>query len=913
MIKVSLLGPPRVEIDGDLVAFDTRKAVALLAHLAVSDRPRPREALADLLWPEADPEHARGALRRTLSTLRAVVGHGLVEATRDHVRLVKGTDLQIDVDRFRTLRQQRELERAVEVFCGSFLEGFAVRDAPAFEDWVRQEGDVLNRELTTTLADLVAAHEAAGNPRAALPIASRWLALDPLHEPAHQAVIRCYAATGDRAAALLQYRTCARTLSRELGVPPLTETTQLYDAINRGTYVPAAPSVPPSASASPPVAMPFVGRADELSALRGVYDAIGADGRVVLIEGEAGIGKTRLAAELVSSVRRKGSNVLSGRAFEGEAGLAYSPVTEALEGRLRTGDAWLAEVSERGLSEAARLVPALTGRRSARSEAPLAGPGAEARFLSGVWETLAAGASGGVPGVVWIDDAQEADDSTLGLLSYGLRRLAGRPLLVLITWRTPHDHSLPRLVAAAARAGSGAVVRLGRFDETSVIAMARAARPDVEDSHDVRRLMERTEGVPLLLVEYLRSPAVDGDWPLPAGANDVLRARLEPVSETAAQILSSAAVLGRSFDVDTVRSVSGRTDEETATSLEELVRLGLIEESGPGYDFAHGLLRSLVYNRTSLARRRLLHGRAADVVDSPAAVARHHQLAGHDDAAAHAFRIAGEQARQMFAHAEALDHLKAALTLGHPDRTGLHISIGDVLTVLGDYSAAQSSFEAAAESGGPVELSAVEHRLGRLQHRRGEHALAAAHLQAALAAVSKADVAAAAAITADLSLAAHSLGDIERARALAGEAIVLAEQSQNTRARCQALNLLGVLATEAGDTSDGLRHLQRSRELADRLGDDEQRIAALNNLALTHRARGELERATELTRAGLDLCTALGDRHREAALHNNLADLMHATGDEDAAMAHLKSAVEIFADIGAGEAPRPEIWKLVRW
>lgn len=362
MIKVSLLGPPRVEHDGDLVAFDTRKAVALLAHLAVSDRPRPREALADLLWPEADAEHARGALRRTLSTLRAVVGSGLIEATRDHVHLVKGADLDIDVDRFRALREQRDFERAVAVFRGTFLEGFTVRDAPAFESWVEQERDVLTRQLTSTFADLVAAQEAAGNFRAALPIASRWLALDPLHEPAHQAVIRCYAATGDRAAALLQYRTCVRTLSRELGVPPLRETTQLYDAINRGTYVPAVPSVPHPAPASRPLVMPFVGRADELNALRAVYDSVGADGRVVLVEGEPGIGKTRLAAELVSSVRRAGGNVLTGRAFEGETGLAYSPVTEALEGRLRTSDDWSDAVSERGLAEAARLVPALAGR-----------------------------------------------------------------------------------------------------------------------------------------------------------------------------------------------------------------------------------------------------------------------------------------------------------------------------------------------------------------------------------------------------------------------------------------------------------------------------------------------------------------------------------------------------------------------
>ncbi|CAN5518952.1 hypothetical protein BH18ACT8_BH18ACT8_12500 [soil metagenome] len=130
MIEVKLLGPPRVERDGALVTFDTRKALALLAHLALSDRPRPRDALAGLLWRDNDPERARGALRRTLSTLRGAVGAERVEATRDHVRLVKGPGMAVDVDRFRALRAQGQLDLAADLFRGDFLEGFAIRDAP---------------------------------------------------------------------------------------------------------------------------------------------------------------------------------------------------------------------------------------------------------------------------------------------------------------------------------------------------------------------------------------------------------------------------------------------------------------------------------------------------------------------------------------------------------------------------------------------------------------------------------------------------------------------------------------------------------------------------------------------------------------------------------------------------------------
>jgi len=914
MIEVRLLGPPRVERDGTLVAFDTRKAMALLAHLAVTERPRPRDTLADLLWPGTDPERARGALRRTLSSLRAAVGAELVEATRDHVRLVNGPGITVDVDRFRELRTGGHLERAVAEFRGDFLEGFTVRDAPDFEEWAEAESESLRRELTATLSDLAAAQEAAGDQIGALRTVQQWLSLDDLHEPAHRALIRLYAATGDRAAALVQYRECVRTLSRELGVPPLTETTQLYEAINRGSYQQPAPVPRSAAVALEPPSSPFVGRGDALRALRAQYDGLGTDGRVVLVEGEAGIGKTRLVEEFLATLRRDGARVLAGRAYEDETGLAYAPIVDAVRARWRDGDDWLASVDERAVAETARLVPELAVRRPTDETDPADGPGAETRFLAGVWDTLVAAVAGSRPGVLFVDDAQWADDATGGLLSYGLRRLVGRPLLVVLTWRTPLGHPLRRAALAAAGSGSGGVLHLARLGQDAVGELVRAAHPDERDPTVSRRLWETTEGVPLLLMEYLRTVTGPADWPLPIGVRELLRARLDPVSETARQVLAAGAVLGRSFDTATVRAVSGRTDEETVAALEEGVGRGLVREGSSEYDFDHELLRTLVYDDTSLARRRLLHGRAADALGRPAAVvARHLQLAGREDVAAVAYRHAGEQARDVFAHAEALGHFRAALALGHPDPAGLHAVIGDEQTVAGDYAAALVSLETAAAASAPAELPAVEHRLGRLQHRRGEYALARAHLEAALAATPGVDVPARASRTADLSLAAHSGGDPALARSLAVEARALAEEAGDARARCQAYNLLGMLATADGATDQALDDLRLSRELAEQVGDRDLTVAALNNLALAHRARGELGPATELTVGALELCTALGDRHREAALHNNLADLLHGAGRRDEAMVHLKAAVEIFAEIGAEEEPRPEIWKLVRW
>jgi DNA-binding SARP family transcriptional activator/predicted ATPase len=910
-VEVMLLGAPQVRRDGAPVAFDTRKALALLAHLALTDRARPRDVLAELLWPDHDADHARGALRRTLSTLRGAVGAEAVEATRDRVALVRGPELAIDVDRFRALAGAGALEDAVAVFGGDFLEGFGLRDAPAFEDWQRGEAEGLRRELAGVLGRLVDACEGARDWPAALAYATRWLALDTLHEPAHRALIRLHALRGDRAAALEQYRDCVRTLSSGLGVPPLQETTALYEAISEGTLEPpvgvrplgqihgAAPFAGEPARTAGSDPSRLVGRDAERAALVERFDGMGGEGRVVVLEGEAGIGKTRLADELLTHVRERGAPVLVGRAYEEEAGLAYGPIVEALQARLRADAGWADDAAPRALAEAARLVPELAEARPGLPEPPaLDGPAAQVRFFDGVWETLVAAAGGGA---IFVDDVQWADEATLALLAYGLRRLAGRPLLVLLAWRTPFEPPLRRVVGEAARGGTATVLQLDRLGPGDVGELLAAVRPEAAGEPLARRLYEETEGIPFLLVEYLRAlgPAAEGEWPLPPAARDVLRARVAATGEVARQVLAAAAVIGRSFDVETVRAASGRGDEETVTAIEELLRRGLVREGAADYDFAHERLRALVYEETSLARRRLLHARAA-TSGPAAAVARHLALAGRDAEAAHAYARAADDARRVYANAEALEHLQSALALGHPDRGVLQTALGDLQTLRGDYGAALAAYRAAAAD---APSGALEQRLGQVHQRRGEWTLAERHFRAALDAT--ADPAARARIFADLSLTAQDGGDPERAAALAAEALALAEEAGEPRALGQAHNLLGML-------EGSLDHLARSLALAEEVGDAQGRMAALNNLALAHRERGDLQPALELTDQALALCTELGDRHREAALRNNRADLLHAGGRHDEAMDELKRAVAIFAEIGA-EGPRPEVWKLARW
>ena len=240
-LRIDVLGTPRIEVDGEPLGVDTRKATALLAYLAVTGGVHGRDLLVDLLWPDAEPDRGRAALRRTLSTLRSALGGRWLDAGRAAVGLELEDDA-IDVRRFRALVASagggaagiRPLTTAVMLHRDDLLAGFGLRDSVAFDDWQRAAAGTLRGELEIALDRLVGALAEAGRADEAIAHCQRRLALDPLHEPAHRSLIRLYAASGHRAEALSQYRQCVRVLDRELGVRPLPETSELYDAVNEG-------------------------------------------------------------------------------------------------------------------------------------------------------------------------------------------------------------------------------------------------------------------------------------------------------------------------------------------------------------------------------------------------------------------------------------------------------------------------------------------------------------------------------------------------------------------------------------------------------------------------------------------------------------------------------------------------------
>ena len=364
-VSLYLFGPPRIENDGAPVAVSRRKALALLAYLAADGRAHSREHLAALLWPEWDGSAARTALRRVLVTAKKAVGPGALMAEQARLSLPEGGRLWVDVREFRQALQRSRshrhahlhtcddclgwLNEAATLYTGDFLAGFGLPDTPEVDDWITFEAESLRRDAAEALEKLAQIHAAPRNFAQAIAYARRWLALDPLHEPAHQMLIRLHAGAGDVAAALRQYNECTDLLRRELGLSPSPETNALSEAIHHSQFtvhpfdrlrtphlqfssplpqrelgVSPSPEAKALAEAIPqsPVRLPrqpdFVGRWTELARLT----ALLADPsqRLVTVVGLGGMGKSYLA---LAAAAQAADGFPDGAAF-----VHLAPVTE---------------------------------------------------------------------------------------------------------------------------------------------------------------------------------------------------------------------------------------------------------------------------------------------------------------------------------------------------------------------------------------------------------------------------------------------------------------------------------------------------------------------------------------------------------------------------------------------------------
>ncbi len=713
---------------------------SLLAYLVLHhDAPQDRSHLAFLLWPDSTEAQAHTNLRKLLYNLRQAFPDvdQFLHTDKHYLQwLPTSTEspFTLDVQEFaqaldraeqarlaqdaRMLRQA--LEQVLRLYRGDLLPN-------CYEEWIVPKRDRLRQAFLQSAERLSLLLEEERDYDAAVTIAQQLLRHDPLHEASYRRLMRLYALRGERAAALRVYHTCSTMLERELGTEPVEATRAAYEALVGLEHAAQPLSVRGAAPA-------LLGRGTEWRQLQQVWrTAARHQPHIVLLSGEAGIGKTRLAEELEAWVSRQGMATASARCYAALGPLAYAPVTTWLRtDALQTG---LAALDPAWLTEIARLLPELL---TARPALPHPSAMTEGWQRQRFFEALArAVLSARQPLLLLLDDLQWCDHETLEWLHYLLRFDPQAHFLLVGTVRTEETfpgHPLLAFMSALQRDGMVTEIALVPLTTAETTSLAEHVTGRQLSSVVAKHLYAETEGNPLFVVEMVRAGTLEQctlDQSLPLlkrsastlspTVQSVLVARLAQLSPLAHEVANVAAVIGREFAFPVLTRASGQSEDAVVRGLDELWQRRIVREQGAGtaetYDFSHDKLRTQVYTSLSPTSRRILHRRVAEafkaayVTEQDAVsgqIAAHYEHANLTAQAIPYYQRAGEAASRIYANIEAIHAFERAIALleahvpGHtqqevPWETAVRVyeALGDVSLEIGRHQEARQAYNRA--------------------------------------------------------------------------------------------------------------------------------------------------------------------------------------------------------------------------
>ncbi len=628
MILCRTLGPVELSVDGGPAPPELlwRKHLALLVYLARSPRRgRSREHLIGLLWGDRTEAAARHSLSEALRVIRHHAGEGSVEVTVGQVRLGP-TSVQLDVDRLEELAAAGDWVAAAELVSGEFLEGFALAEASEFENWLAAERGIWGRRGVEVLVSCAEAYGQVGKIEEACGVAGRALALQPTSEPALRCALRCRSLAGDRAGALDLFERFQSRLAEEVGVEPSAETRSLIERVRR-ERAPHPEAQGPHGDGMPVVRPPLEGRGQELQRLleAAAGSARGRRASLLVLEGDAGMGKTRLLDELLARLRLDGTPVAAARAVEADRAEPWSGVMALARGGLLEAPGVGAAPSA-ALAAFAEVLPEWEERF--RGAASLAAAHPLGRALA---EALRA-AVDEQPVVIAVDDAHWLDQDSALSLGAILRDLAATPLTVVLAIAPyPPRPELDELRVKIGSELTGQTLRLRVLDRAGLRHLAERMLPGYDPvaiDRVVRRVATDSAGLPLLAVELLRAVALGldlgtlgGTWPepfrtleqslpghLPDAVVAAIRIGVRRLSPPAQQVLTATAVLGDLVPPALLERALSLEAEDVARALDELEWHRWLVAEPRGYSFVARIVRQVVQRDivTPGQRRRVL-------------------------------------------------------------------------------------------------------------------------------------------------------------------------------------------------------------------------------------------------------------------------------------------------------------------
>jgi DNA-binding SARP family transcriptional activator/tetratricopeptide (TPR) repeat protein len=681
MLQVSLFGEQAITDDGTgRVRTRSSRTAALIGFLVThSGSPQARQRIAGLFWPDSTEAQALTNLRRELHQLRQVLGDepSLLVTSRDLCWQDTPT-CRVDVRTFDVERQAAQAAgrseqqvlthaaRAVAQYKGDFLPG-------AYDDWLLEARAELERQCVELCDLLSQAQAATGDLAGAVQSARRRITLQPLEETGYRILMRLQADLGDRAGALSTYHHCASVLERELGVTPDPATRQaVAGLLAHSEPAPAGGQGAELAAGRPGrAAGQLVGRSRELSLLKGLWQSTAAGHpALALVRGDAGVGKTRLIAEVAGMARLQGAVVASTQCFGTSGRLAMAPVADWL--RNPAVQAAAGELDPAWRTEVDRLVPAKGHENPAAGSGVMADAWQHHRFFEGLaWALLSADR----PLLLVLENLQWCDQETLAFITFCLGLDPAAPVLAIASLRDggpDEDRELASWTVRMQATGLLTELSLSPLEAADTARLAEAISGRPLPQADVHLLQATTGGFPLYVTEAVRGGVDLGGAPLPGGLAAVLHSRLGQPSAGAREVAGLAAAVGTNFTLDLLTEASDLDADVVVEAVDELWRRRIMREFGDGYDFSHDLLRETAYAQISPPRRWLLHRRIAqglellqaDGTDAISAqLADQYARGGRPVRAVAYYRRAADIAANRFAYAESIRLHQKALSI----------------------------------------------------------------------------------------------------------------------------------------------------------------------------------------------------------------------------------------------------------
>ena len=736
VLTIRLLNTFSVRFDDrEIEVINKPRLQTLLAYFLLHQGiPISRQQLAFLFWPDTSERQSRGNLRQLIHRLRTALpvvkdcikysGNNLVWDCKIHI--------WFDVTVFEELAQKTNdsiaLQQAEKVYAGDLMPGF-------YDDWVLTERERLNQKFIQVLDHLVDLYDASGNYQRAVDTLQRLQTQDTLREDTYRRMMSLYAKMGDLAGVHRTYKACKDQLKLELGLDLSPPTQELYHNLIDSRSV--------HTTTQTDGRYPLVGRDKEWADLLAVWSAgMFEKYRLVMITGEAGIGKTRLVEELLLWSKRDGFQQLVTHCYTADSLLAFAPIITWLHQMQipDLDDIWLREIS--------RLLPELQAARpDLGAPAPLTEPWQRQRLFEALRRFIL---SSSQPVLLVIDDIQWCDSESLDWLYYLLRAdwqsadTDIRQVILVATLRREElseNTNLQTLLSRLTRNDQLVEIGLDPLNAAASTQLATEVAGVEINNAQADWVFRESEGNPFFIVEIVReslrilgnvqSPLQrdlnsingSGEMSIPPTVRSLILYRISRLSTGARDLIEIASVIGHIVDTKLLKVAFDRTDDELGTQLDELWRAGLLHEHGNyAYDFSHDKIGEVVYSELNPAHRRLLHRRVAEALIKisdgridrlSGQIAWHYHNAGEADLAVDYYWRAAQSARDVFGNQKAIEQLQKALELlpEIADPTivrnwliQIHSLLGDLYFLTGHYGLAFQAYETVLQIIAPDEM-----------------------------------------------------------------------------------------------------------------------------------------------------------------------------------------------------------------